>query len=304
MSKNILVLFSRKHKQREDYTKIFSKLEESAVTRGMDCYLGNLDELWIEVKDNRLKITEPNTGKDLRDFDFIHFNWWGNAKEQALAAAIYLKRHNVPFLTQNLAIPPVFTEKIGEIAMMSDNAVNLPDTFISSHDQIKIVFNNDPPITFPIIVKAENGYGGKNNYLVSNFDELVKILDDNEKIDFVIQEFIPNDCDYRCLIFDKEIKLILRRSRKSNDTHLNNTSAGAEGKIVALDEIDDKSKKMVVQAAELTNRDQFSGVDLLINSKTGRPYILEVNSTPEIEEGAQPDKKIDALLTYIEGELK
>lgn len=304
-NKSLLVLFSRKNRQKEAYERIFRILRETAAKQGrkLDLKLGTLDEMWIEVRDNVLTVTDPTSGKELKEFDFIDFNWWGRAKQQALAVATYLKMHNVPFLTAELGELPV-SDKIGEMAKMANGNVALPDTFISSGSQIAQAFQSNPPIPFPVIMKDAGAYGGKNNYLVHDHAAMLEIIERNSDIDFLVQEFIPNDCDYRCLVLGGEIKLVLRRARGENSgTHVNNTSSGGEGTVVDVDTISQKAKDMVLDAARSMNRLQFSGVDLIINKNTGEPYVLEVNQTPEIEEGAEPEEKMTAFFDYIEASL-
>ena len=177
----------------------------------------------------------------------------------------------------------------------------MPDTFISSCRQIKKVFRKNPPFLYPLIVKAADGYGGKNNFLVDSYQDLLKILDSHKKTQFLIQEYIPNDHDYRCLVFGGEIKFVLKRSRDTtSDSHLNNTSAGGKGEMVTLDTLSISAQEAVLAAAKALNRDSFAGVDLMIHKETGQPYILEVNQTPQIEIGAEIEHKMDALLNYME----
>lgn len=304
-NKSLLVLFSRKNRQKPAYERIFSILRDTAKQQGrsLDFKLGTLDELWIEIRNNVLVVTDPVSSKELKEFDFVDFNWWGRAKQQALAVATYLKSHNVPFLTAELADLPV-GDKIGEMAKMANRGIALPDTFMSSNHQIARAFRSNPPISFPVIMKDAGAYGGNNNYLVNDYTAMLKILDNKPDIDFLVQEFIPNDCDYRCLVLGGEIKLVLRRSRGDNaDTHVNNTSSGGSGVVVDIESISQRAKDMVLEAAQSMNRIQFSGVDLIINTDTGEPYILEVNQTPEIEEGAEPQKKMEAFFDYVEGVL-
>jgi D-alanine-D-alanine ligase-like ATP-grasp enzyme len=59
-------------------------------------------------------------------------------------------------------------------------------------------------------------------------------------------------------------------------------------------------KADALKAAELTLRSDFAGVDLIINSETGEHAILEVNEAPAIQTGADPDRKIAALMTYMQ----
>ncbi len=305
-TKTVLVLFSRKYRKQVAYRRIFDILRVTAERQGrdFDFVCAALDELWIEVRDNRLIVTEPNSGKQLKDFDFVHFNWWGRARQHALAVATYLKRHSVPFLTDEIAGMMADT-KVGEVAVMADSDVSLPNTFISGNEQILEAFRDSPPINFPLIVKDADAYGGHRNYLVDTYGKLVQIINNNAGIDFIVQQYIPNSCDYRCLIFGGEIKVILRRTRGAeSEGHVNNTSAGGRGDVVPIESINSSTREMVVRAAATLGREQFSGADLIVDELTGAPYILEVNQTPEIEEGAEPVKKMTALFDYIEREVR
>lgn len=303
---SVLVLFSRKGHKKEAYKRIYAILQDASrrQNRHLELSLSTLDELWIEVKDNHLVVTDANSGRELNQFDFVDFNWWGRAKQQALAAATYLERGDVPFVSRTIASTQP-DSKIGEIALMADGDIRLPYTFCSSGAQILEVFKESPPTDFPLIIKDATACGGRRNYLAQHYEHLVEIVANNPGVDFLVQEFIPNDCDYRCLVFDGEIKLIIRRSRGVNAaTHVNNTSSGGAGDLVPLDSVSLAARKMVIDAANSMGREQFSGVDLIINKYTGAPYILEVNEPPEIEEGAESESKMAALFDYIESSVR
>lgn len=300
MKKDILVLFSYRSHKYGYIEMLFERLSQAANGRDINLHRGSLSDLAIAIKDGKMSITESLTGRDLASFDLVYFELWYKAPQQALAAAKYLDRANVPYFSKELSSQLPLT-KVGELAVLADNGIPLPDSFISSSRGIKKQFKTNSPFPFPIIVKAADGYGGKNNYLVPNYARLKEILAENKGMQFVVQEFVPNDRDYRCLVLGGEIKLVLQRMRSSeSDSHLNNTSAGAEGTVVPLSGISEKAQAAVLKSASVLNRSQFAGVDLMINKETGEPYILEVNQTPQIEIGAEVDKKMDALLTYME----
>lgn len=303
--KHVLVLFSRKNRQEATHERIFTALQQTAAKQGRSLLFARstLDELTIQVRDNVLIVTDTVSGKELNQFDYVDFNWWGKAKQQALAAATYLNRRATPFMNKSIANLEA-SSKIGEMALMADSDISLPDTFISSGKQILLAFQQNPPIQFPLIVKDANACGGKRNYLVDAYERLVEVIAENPDVDFLIQEFIPNDFDYRCLVINGEIKVVLQRARNANaETHLNNTSAGGVGKTEPLDSITPGAQAMVLSAARALGREQLCGVDLIIDKHTGEPYILEVNQPPEVELGAEPEKKTTALLDYIEDEI-
>lgn len=304
-TKEILVLFSRKNRQVATHERIFTALKQTSAQQGraLSFTRSTLDELLIQVRSNALVVTDTVTGKELKQFDYVDFNWWEKAKQQALAAATYLNRHAIPFMNRSI-VNLEASSKIGEMALMADSDISLPDTFISSGGQVLSVFRQNPPFPFPLIVKDADACGGKRNYLVDSYERLKEVIAENPDVDFLIQEFIPNDFDYRCLVIGSEIKVVIQRARNANaDTHLNNTSAGGVGTTVPLDSIAADAQAMVLRAARSLGREQLCGVDLIIDKQTGMPYILEVNQPPEIELGAEPEKKTTALLDYIEADI-
>ena len=279
---------------------LFNRLKSAAQGRTLDLHRGSLNDAHIIIRDNKLSIIEQLTGRDVASFDVIYFELWYKAQQQALALATYAKRHSIPYFSEEIGqILPM--SKVGEIAVLADNDVPLPDTFISSRRELLRVFKTNPPILYPVIVKAADGYGGKSNYLVQDYVQLKTILNDNKDLQFIVQQYIPNDRDYRCIVFGGQIQFVLERVRsKDTDSHLNNTSAGAEGIQFPVSRLSETARNAVLSAAHIVGRDSFAGVDLMLHQNTGAPYILEVNQTPQIEIGAEVDKKMTALLDYME----
>ncbi|MCL2038194.1 ATP-grasp domain-containing protein [Candidatus Saccharibacteria bacterium] len=300
--KQILVLFSYRNHKLGYIEMLFSRLSEAAKERDLELFRGSLKDMHIEIIDGQLRITEALTGRDIKSFDLVYFNLWYKCPQQALAVAKYCDYNNIPYFSKELAnIVPL--TKVGELAMLANSNVPLPRTFTSSRREIIRSYKkrSAAPIPYPVVVKAADGYGGNNNFLIHNFAELQNVLNGHKDLTFIIQEFIPNDCDYRCIVLGGKIRFILKRTRDTkSDTHINNTSAGAEGVAVPLNSISDAAKQAVLAAAYATSRESFAGVDLMINKVDNEPVILEVNQTPQIQDGAATDQKMSILLDYIE----
>jgi glutathione synthase/RimK-type ligase-like ATP-grasp enzyme len=115
----------------------------------------------------------------------------------------------------------------------------------------------------------------------------------------VVQNFIPNDCDYRVLVFGGQVKAIMRRTRQGSDTHVNNTSLGGRGDMVGLAEFPKEWQAIALQAAAAVNRSDLAGVDMLIDQTSNKPYVLEVNKSPQIETGSNTDTKTTVFVDYI-----
>ncbi len=297
--KKVLVFFSfRKHKTGY-YSALFNPLKDVEKDYDLSLEQGSLKDLIIEIIDNSLVVTDSTTGKRLDEFDYVYFQLWLKAQQPALAAATYLERKGIPFVGHEI-LSTLATTKVGELVRLSDNNIPLPRSFMSSYSVTLDAFKSNPPIPYPFIAKASDAFGGNMNYLVHTYEELEEALSANKEMPFVLQEFIPNEFDYRVLIMGGEVKLLMKRSRNpESGSHLNNTSAGAEGVFVPVDSLTPQQHEDALAAARLTLRTDFAGVDLLVNSETGQHVILEVNEAPAIQMGAEPEQKIKTLMRHI-----
>lgn len=304
IKKDVLVFFSFRSHKKGYIEMLFARLRERAALHGLHLSRGSLKDLHIFVRNNHLQVQESLTRKRLEEFGLVYFELWYKAPQQALAAALYARRQGVPFFSEEIArIMP--STKVGEIAALADNDIPLPYTVTSSGRELKRLFKSplSRPLQFPVVVKAADAYGGKNNHLAGSYKQLRTVLNDSKDLTFLVQAFIPNDCDYRCIVLNGEVALVLKRSR-IGDTHLNNTSQGAEGEVINPTDLSAEALRDVVKAATILSRREFAGVDLIIDKLTGQHYILEVNQTPQIEIGAEVDKKMDALLSYMNMRVK
>ena len=136
----------------------------------------------------------------------------------------------------------------------------------------------------PFIMKATFSSKGKDNYLIRDFDSVEKILTKHdEDEDFLFQEYIPNDFDYRLYVFGYKTVVAYKRTRsKRSRTHLNNLSQGAEGEEVPLKNI----KKLCVLAEKIAriSRIEVCGVDIVENKYTRKPYLFEINIVPGLSQ--------------------
>jgi glutathione synthase/RimK-type ligase-like ATP-grasp enzyme len=294
----ILVFYSFATHKTGYINRLFSELKKASSMHNLELYRGSLKDLHIQVTNNKLNVLESITGKKLNEFDAVYFELWQKSPQQALAAAKYLESEQIPYFSSELATFPALT-KLGEYASLAEKNLPLIDSYFTSNKEVKKLAKIEQlPYNYPFILKDIEGYGGNNNFLVKNKDQLIEILEQNAQLSFVMQPFVENECDYRLLILDGKVELAIQRVR-TTDSHLNNTSQGAEGKLVDANKLPENVLAEAIMATKLLKRQQFAGVDIMQDKKSGKYYILEVNQTPQIEEGAEVDAKVNAMLTYI-----
>ena len=166
---------------------------------------------------------------------------------------------------------------------------------------------------FPVILKLLEGTQGIGVSIVDSYASLksvyqtiAKVAPDNE---ILIQEKIDSDYDIRVQIItknldgkntDKDNFIILgamKRKAVKKDFRTNYSLGGSVSGIKLTKEIQDIACKSAIAVGC-----HWCGVDIMVDSKSGKPYILEVNSSPGTEGISQAIGKpiVDEVIDYIE----
>lgn len=165
---------------------------------------------------------------------------------------------------------------------------------------------------FPVVLKLLSGTQGIGVSIVDSYasyksvyQTIAKLAPENE---ILIQEKIDSDYDLRVQIIVKKFDPItpsksncillgaMKREAVEKDFR---TNYSLGGKVSAF-EIDDKIKEIACQAANAVGC-HWCGVDIMMDAKTGKPYILEVNSSPGTEGISQAIGRpiVDDVINYV-----
>lgn len=221
----------------------------------------------------------------VESYNLVIFNNVGRYMDIATTLAIYCQARSIPYIDEYIGLRNG-VDKLSQSFLRWKNGFDEIKTFFGSRDAIKKYYENHGG---PMILKDIYGRKGRANYLIKSASELSEALDENKTTQFVLQEFVPNDGDYRLLVMNKILKLAMLR-QSSGKSHLNNTSQGGIASLVSTDEISPEIRQMAIKASSLENL-TISGVDVIINKNTGQAYIMEVNSAPQINSGSYIEEK-------------
>ncbi len=144
----------------------------------------------------------------------------------------------------------------------------------------------NPYLNFPVIVKGSSGDRGSNVFKADSLEEFEKLVKELRKFEteggkrYMLQEYIPNDGDYRVLVLGKKVLGVMKRSSQSKSEFRNNYSAGGAVEIADLPE---EVKNLAVKAADVCGL-WVAGVDVAFRDfdKT-KPVIWEVNKGPQFK---------------------
>jgi ribosomal protein S6--L-glutamate ligase len=234
----------------------------------------------------------------LDKFGLVYFKTAVKERDLASCTAHYLSGQDVRYI--NRAVLMNFSDsKLLQYIIMANAKIRVPKTvFINLAILGSHYFEVKTKLGLPFVLKDIEGKKGRNNYLINSendFKKAIKAAKANG-LQMVAQKYIPNDGDYRVLVFGKQVPLVIHRKAKTG--HINNTSVGAEARIVEKGEVPGKAQRMAIEAASIMNLD-IAGVDLVKDNSSGNWYCLEVNRGPQLATGAFKQEKVKIFANYI-----
>ncbi len=277
--KNILILSGKRRgklhtsKIPQDLVKNLQKYSKSNILQS------HFDRLQLSVLNGTLDVFDTVNNRSLTDYDLVYLRSWGRSRftAEAQCVALYLQHHDVSFVDREALY--VSGNKLTTYFKLALHNIPVPDTLYARQTKLLEGLITKHHFRFPFILKDVAGRKGRNNYLIQNKTQLRTILRKKRHRRFVVQRYIENDYDFRCLVLGEKVGTLSKRSRHNTNDHRNNAALGATEEEVSVNFFDQRAVNDAVKAAKLLHR-QIAGVDVVIEKKTGKHYILEVNSAP------------------------
>lgn len=292
--KTIILLGSKLISDKNDPNAVNSVFVEKLAGKH-DIRQVNFEDLVINVSDSGVLIHDSVSGANIKDCDLvIALNWYLSTNQAplrdiALSVANYLSSHKVKFWNSEMA-EQRSTTKISSTVTLALNGFKVPKT-IFSLNKTALTNETNSALQFPVICKAASASRGEHNFKVSSQAQLQEILNSSKRA-MIIQEFIPNDYDLRIICFAGQPKLVIKRSRQNDQTHLNNTSQGGSAEIIELAKVEAGVLTNAQKISKIMHR-ELAGIDFIIDPKNNEAICLEVNSIPQLTSGSFVSQKLD-----------
>jgi len=138
---------------------------------------------------------------------------------------------------------------------------------------------------FPLVIKRSEGSQGRQVYLVKDKWSLRKFYQSYQKYEdrsgkyYLAQKFIDNDGDYRILVLGNQVLGVMKRERVDKNEFRNNVSLGG---MIQKAVLPNSMLLMAIKAASVCEI-EVAGVDIILDKENGRPFILEVNRSPQFK---------------------
>lgn len=290
----IILVGSRDFGTKNDPGVVFDKL----TAAGGDVDLVYWEDLQIHAQTGQVDVHVA--GRDIFDgIDrMILFGWYKSGRgavyrDIAFSLALAAERRGIEMWNSEV-LSQRSTTKLSCMVQLALEGVSVPETWFSLSADGLLVGRS-----MPYIAKAVSASRGSDNYLVDDESTYDTVLRVHSEKHFIVQEYLENDHDLRIICFGGVPRLVLKRSRLSRDTHLNNTSQGGGSEWLSLEEVCPEILTECKKICIITKR-EMAGIDFIPDQKSPYGYsCLEVNAIPQLTSGHDVDKKMTALVEAV-----
>ena len=255
------------------------------------CLGGSFSEIQIIFSQNRTLITWNN--KPLESFDSIWLSSFWESRAIAYTIKLYLEEHGV----HHSWVEPN-SSKLSDQIQFQQAGLPLPKTFASGSRNLDTFIDDlEDHLGYPLVVKDNKGSRGCNSKLLCSREELQDYFPKLPKHKrFHFQEFIPNDYDWGVMVVDCKV-VSGEKSYHSEADFRNNACNGAREEFIPVENIPQDIQTLAIDASASLDL-SWSRADILIDSRTGQPYLLEVNRTPGITKDSSEETGAQEFLKY------
>jgi glutathione synthase/RimK-type ligase-like ATP-grasp enzyme len=288
--KKILILVNDRNKREAYLEPLLADFHNR--TNSVKFATSSLEELNFTIDDD-ITIGDTSQNFTITEFDLVVFRKVGNFKNEATSLAYSLDARNIKYIDSVIkTLAAVDDEnKLGEMIALKLAGIAVPKTAYGNNE---FLISQAKIFGFPCIVKSVDGHKGQNNFLAHSETEIRKIFSQNSDTTFLVQEFIPNDEDYRILVLDND-RIVTTLRRRRTDTHLNNISAGGEEILIT----DFSNLEHIIEVARQATRAldiEVAGVDIVVDKNTNKAYVMEVNRAPQLTLQAEINAYYDMIV--------
>jgi len=290
-----------------DVIDIPKRWEPEAKKITSQYYIADIYGAYIQKKDG--VITIHNTG-DKKGFiinpedTLVLVKAQGSPNKFSVGWLSYidlLERNNV-FCVNSLLSKQICNDKYLSYLYLSEGGLQQPKTVLVGNDETVLDDFDRLGAKYPVILKTTIGTQGVGVILIESEKTLLAttqiIFDLDEKIDLILQEYIPMKYDVRVHVLNNKILGAMKRPIIPGDFR-SNVTQGSKPKPFKLTKLEEEES---IKAAKAVGG-VWVGVDFIPSAdrKNKPPFIIEVNSNPGtagIEDALKQNIALEVLKSF------
>ena len=288
------------------------KLYSTAKKLGISAYNCRINGAYVQRDPDTQKITLHEEGDDkgfeLNQDTVVFIRGDVTSRESYMNLITQIERYGISCNNSRDTIKTC-CDKFRSYLTLQEVGLNQPRTVLIPNDEKETVKRAHEQLDskFPMVMKTLSGSQGVGVLLIETERSLQSQVSLLYKIDpntdLLLQEYIEQDYDVRCVIVNNKIIGAMKRNKIIDDFRSNATQ-GAEVELIKLTKLEEQE---CIKAAKAVNG-QWVGVDFMPGKdrKKNKPYILEVNHSPGtkgISEATNKDIVKEVLELYYDKDI-
>jgi len=274
--------------------RVLQEIKKKFLKMKVKSEIRSLRDLEFYFEKNKTEILLK--GKSIESYNLIYFRSAAIFRNAAFVLANTAKRKGI-FFVDKFRLNVNSRGKLVQMFLFSLNNILIPRTYYSPEYDEKKIRSAVSFLRMPIIVKAARLGGGKAVYLAKSIDQIKHILKKNPRMEIILQEFIPNDLEYRIMVLGGKAAVAEFKVRTQKKEFRNNAAVGAKEIFINIKDVPRSLKETCVRAAKIMDI-QVAGVDA-IEGKDGKHYLTEVNSAPGLSLDVEGSYELEELVKYL-----
>jgi len=298
--KKLLVLVENLNPEIEFFANYLNKNSEGKYR----ACLHTFSDLLFEIRTGAVKIL-INGKDDIANFDLVFVRRSGKYTRFMGAITRYLDFKKVDFIDPAFREIGLSLDKASTSLRLAIDNISTPDTYFCFRNGLeKFKTTIIKELGFPIIAKAIRSQRNEAIYIIREFTDFDKLLIENPKTDFIFQEYIEIDREYRLLVLDGRVPFLEKKSKQNFKNFKVKFINPEEHSIFVNNDAESSSEiiDIAVESAKNLSLD-IAGVDVCIEKETGKNYVFEVNRGPGIALDPKKSPELKAVTDYLKKRL-
>jgi glutathione synthase/RimK-type ligase-like ATP-grasp enzyme len=274
---------------------------------GLEVSLARFSDLVIEIRQDEVNVSVNE--EDINRFDLVYFRRVGHDFfSLAGTLALCLDFLGIKYFDTRFKEIGPGGDKFTSLTKLAISGINIPHTMFIRKDKIANYSSYIlKKINKPVIAKEHQAQRNSQIFILRNvvdFEKLHTVELKDREAQFLFQEYIDIDNEYRLLVLKYEIAVVHTKAvrnykgyRVIDDTPADNIT------FIDPNEIPKKVKAAAIKAAKALDL-QIAGVDVCIEEGTGKVYILEVNRGPGFIHDPKLSPEIPQLARFFAQQIK
>ena len=254
------------------------KFEKEAKKMGLQTFLSNFKGVFISFENGIYVIQDKEKSLEINSKDTIFFIRGTPVKDSHLDLISEIERIGFTCINSRNTIS-ICADKYRSYLKLKDFNLTQPNTVLIPDDEEETIKSSLEKLNtkFPIILKTLRGSKGVGVLFVESERALTSIVQllykQDDDADILIQEYLKSKFDVRVLVLNNQILATMKRNVIEGDFRSNYSQGGEVEKY----QLSEQEIRDCILAAKSVGGD-FVAVDFI--PYKGKPYFLEVNSSP------------------------